>query len=130
MSNYTTTTENQNSDAFIAEMALHQFEAWEGRAEDNNCVPSNREYAEGIGIKLRVCLAIMHKSKAELIEMCEKAWADTDVEDAENVADMMFTHVRQAVVFAECMATLTKAAESRFMVAMAALAARDDASSS
>lgn len=111
----------------IAELAGVSWEAWEGRPEDSDIVPTAQEYGKGPAVQLRMCLVVMHKTKPELVEIVRSMWDEPATKDGDqNLFDGFVKHIRSAKGFAEAMLALATAAEARCLGAVAALAMEDD----
>jgi hypothetical protein len=110
----------------MAILAASTWEAWEGRPEDSDIVPTASDYGKGFAIQLRMCLSVMHKSKPELMEIAKSMWDQPGIQDGdENLWDGFVKNIQSAKVFAECMLELADTAEARCFAAVATLAAED-----
>lgn len=119
-------TEEQTADDTMAILAASNWEAWEGRPEDSDIVPTAAIYGKGPAIQLRMCLMIMHKSKPEMMEIAKGMWDQPGMQDGdENLWDGFVKNIQSAKVFAECMLELADTAEARCFAAIATLAAED-----
>lgn len=85
MANLADTTNERaiTSDDDVAAIAASEWEAWEGRPEDSDMVPTKEEYGSQYAVQLRMCLAVMHKTKPELIEIARKMWAEGGIQDGD-----------------------------------------------
>ncbi|HLV07535.1 MAG TPA: hypothetical protein VKY80_07675, partial [Croceibacterium sp.] len=50
--------------------AQQEFAAWDGKIEDDNCVPDAGKYGRDLAPLLRLSLVFMYRDKAQMIEAC------------------------------------------------------------
>ena len=103
--------------------AAEDFPVWEGRPEDDTTtVPSPAVYGSDIAPRLRMCLMLMHRSKAQIIEACRGLEAQPREGQDGTLLDSFNEDIDFVLEFTDCMHTLAQAARARLLVAECNLA--------
>lgn len=104
-------------------LAAAEFEPWEGRPEDSDVVPANDYVSTTIMPETRLGLMVVHKSKAELVEIFREMHANPSSDDLSHTLAMDFVDgIGHAKAYHKAMFELCKIAEARALSAMAVIA--------
>jgi hypothetical protein len=103
--------------------AAEDFPVWEGPPEDDTTtVPTPQVYGSDIAPRLRICLMLMHRSKAQIIDACRGLDAQPRDGQDGTMLDSLNEDIDLVVEFTDCMHTLAQAARARLLVAECNLA--------
>ena len=111
----------------ISILAGGDWQPWPGRPEDCDLVPTPEEYGRYYAVLFRLCVVVMHKSKAELIEVAAGMQnSPADDGDYETAFEGLLSQLAAAREFADGMHQLAVAAEARCLAAASSLAMQLD----
>jgi len=101
--------------------AKQEFAAWDGRVEDDRCVPDANTYSRELAPLLRIALVFMYRDKSQMLDAC-RALEKEPSESGGTMLDALQADIDHVSEFVDCMKLLTEGAKARLLVASAALA--------
>ncbi|MEQ1771745.1 MAG: hypothetical protein ABL879_18105 [Devosia sp.] len=101
--------------------AKQEFAAWDGRVEDDNCVPDGNRYRRELAPLLRLCMVFMYRDKAQMVDAC-RGLDQQPREGGGTMLDAVQADIDHVSEFVDAMKLLTEGAKARLLVACAAIA--------